>query len=398
MDKDKIPKISKYKCEMCHYITDNIKDYNKHLFTAKHTRLTNNKDKVLKYKCELCRYATDNVKDYNKHLSTAKHIWITIDKDKIPNKDKIPKNEQTPQLNAMHICNCGKKYLYTSGLSKHKNICISNTKPIFTPMNSCKENCELQNVIVQIDPTEMPWSIDPSSNEIKMNENMLYMLFKEMMESNNESNKEFKQIILEQQSTILELANKPTINNTNTNSHNKTNITVNMFLNEHCKDAMTINNFIKSINPSMEQIMYMTNHGNREGLIQIMSDAFSSLKITERPIHCTDLKRNLTWVNTDDGWLKEFEQESMKRLCNIINNLCTNKIIEISNLDPEYKIKRSDKHEMFLKMLMESTGGSGAKEQSNTASAINQMKDKLFLGKNEIQNAMLQYINNNSQL
>jgi hypothetical protein len=255
-------------------------------------------------------------------------------------------------------------------------------------MNSCKENIELQNVIVQIDPTEIPWSIDPSSNEIKINEYMLYKLFKEMMESNNETTQELKQIILEQQSTILELANKPTINNTNTNSHNKTNITVNMFLNEQCKDAMTINNFIKTINPSLEQIMYMTNHGNRDGLIQIMSDAFSSLKITERPIHCTDLKRNLTWVKTDDGWSKELEQESMKRLCNIINNLCTNKIIEITNLDPEYKIKRSDKHEMFLKMLMESTGGSGAKEQPNTASAINHMKDKLFLGKNEIQTAI----------
>jgi len=234
----------------------------------------------------------------------------------------------------------------------------------------------------------------------------MYKLFKEMMESNNElittlsesnqevittmseSNKEFKQLILDQQSTILELANKPIINN-NTNIHNKTNITVNMFLNDQCKDAMTFNNFIKTINPSIEQIMYMTNNGNRDGLIQIMSDAFSSLKITERPIHCTDLKRNLTWVKTDDGWLKELEQESMKRLCNIINNLCTNKIIEISNLDPEYKIKRSDKHELFLKMLMESTGGSGSKEHPNTAYAINHMKDKLFLGKNEIQNAIL---------
>jgi hypothetical protein len=326
--------------------------------------------KVAKYNCELCCYITNNITDYNKHLSTAKHKRITINNKK------------------SHICFCGKSYIYASGLSKHKHSCISNTKPIFTPMNSCKENIELQNVIVQIDPTEIPWSIDPSSNEIKINEYMLYKLFKEMMESNNETTQELKQIILEQQSTILELANKPTINNTNTNSHNKTNITVNMFLNEQCKDAMTINNFIKTINPSLEQIMYMTNHGNRDGLIQIMSDAFSSLKITERPIHCTDLKRNLTWVKTDDGWSKELEQESMKRLCNIINNLCTNKIIEITNLDPEYKIKRSDKHEMFLKMLMESTGGSGAKEQPNTASAINHMKDKLFLGKNEIQTAI----------
>ena len=262
---------------------------------------------------------------------------------------------------------------------------------------------------------EPPWTIDPSSNEIKLNEKMMFHLFKEMMESNKESNKElitliaesnkesnkelittlydsnreFKQIILEQQAKMMEMASKPTINNTNSNNNNKTNITVNMFLNEHCKDAMTINNFLKSINPSMDQLMHMTTRGNREGLIQIMNDSLCSMKITERPIHCTDMNRNVTWVKQDEGWSKEYEQESMKRICLHINHACEKKIIKIVEDDPEYTIPRSEKHEQFLKMLIEANGGAGFKGHINAASAINTIKDRIFLGKDEIRNAIL---------
>jgi hypothetical protein len=249
---------------------------------------------------------------------------------------------------------------------------------------------------------------------VGLNEKMMFHLFKEMMESNKESNKELitliaesnkesnkelittlydsnrelKQIILEQQAKMMELASKPTINNTNSNNNNKTNITVNMFLNEHCKDAMTINTFLKSINPSMDQLMYMTTRGNKEGLIQIMNDTLCSMKITERPIHCTDMNRIVTWVKQDEGWSKEYEQESMKRICLHINHACEKQIIKIVDDDPEYTIPRSEKHEQFLKMLIEANGGAGFKGHINAASAINTIKDKIFLGKDEIRNAI----------
>jgi hypothetical protein len=335
------------------------------------------------YYCEKCNFICSKQSEFDRHLSTRKHKRITQD------------NKKT------YICLCGNTYRYASGLSKHKNSCI-----------------QIKSNTLENSSNEILWTIDPSSNEVKLNENMMYTLFKEMMESNNElittmaesnqevitsmtesnqeviatlsdSNRELKQIILEQQATILELASKPTINNTNSNnnnSHNKTNITINMFLNEQCKDAMTITNFIKSINPSLEQVMYMTNHGNRDGLIQIMNDSLGSMKITERPIHCTDIKRNVNWVKKDEGWIKEYKQESMNRLCLNINELCERTIIELMRADPEYTKSRSDKNELLLKMLIEAHGGAGYKRQINTESAINQMKEKMFLGKDEIRN------------
>ena len=193
---------------------------------------------------------------------------------------------------------------------------------------------------------------------------------------------------MEQQSQILELARKPTVNNTQINK-TKNVITVNMFLIDHCKEAMTLNTFIKSIKPSQEQIMYMTNKGNREGLIQIMNHTLCSMNITERPIHFTDIKRNTTWVKKDDGWIKEHDLASMNRLCKNINRSCTIKIMEIIDEDKEYSIPRSDKHELFLKMVMEANGGAGLKEDSNALAAINIIKDRIYLGSNNIVKAVL---------
>ena len=384
MDNDKSPKTAKNNCELCHYITDNITDYNKHLSTAKHTRMITENDKSpknTKYNCELCQYITDNIKDYRRHLTTAKHHRITMNNDKSPKNTKIIHNSK---VISHHICNCGKKYLYLSGLSKHKHTCSENIS------------------------NEISWTIDPSSNEIKLNETMMYKLFKEMMESTHgiittmtesnkevistmtESNNELKQIIMNQQTQILELASKPIINNTmnNSNNNNNNNITVNMFLNDYCKEAMTLTHFIKSIKPSKEQIMYMTNKGNREGLMQIMNHSLCSMKITERPIHFTDIKRNTNWIKNDDGWTKEQEQESMMRLCKNINKSCQQTILGLINDDKEYLVPRSDKHELFLKMVMEANGGAGFKEESNATYAINIIKEQLYLGKDEIQKAI----------
>ena len=213
-------------------------------------------------------------------------------------------------------------------------------------------------------------------------------LITSIAESNQASNNELKQIILEQQSQILELASKPTVNNTQINK-TKNVITVNMFLTDYCKNAMTLNTFIKSINPSTEQIMYMTNKGNREGLIQIMKHSLCSMKITERPIHFTDIKRNTNWVKNDDGWIKEPEQDSMMRLCKNINRSCSKKILEIIDEDKEYLVHRSEKHELFLKMVMEANGGAKSQEDVNATFAINTVKDHLYLGKDEIQNAIV---------
>ena len=348
------------------------------------------------FSCVKCAFNTSNLFNYNKHLTTRKHLLDRLD---LLDSNKNAKDatsissvkNATDEKNAKYAmaakdakdakdaklkCElCFREYQTSGGLRKHK---LSCNKQTCQKVNETETTIESQNIVIHQNAL---------SNDNHMNEPMMYKLFNEMFESN----KEFKQIILEQQTKMMEMASKPSMNNSNNsnnNNNNKTNITVNMFLNEHCKDAMTINNFLKSINPSTDQLMYMTNEGNRNGLIQIMNDSLCSMKITERPIHCTDIKRNTNWVKKDDGWIKENEQESMKRICLHINHACEKKIIKIVDDDPEYKIKRSEKHEHFLKMLMEANGGAGFKEHINASSAINIIKDRIFLGKDEIQKAI----------
>ena len=357
-----------------------------------------------KFNCVYCNIKTNNKKDYTNHLLTAKHKNVTILHQ---NVTILPQNVT---IIKQYNCICNKIYNNRTSLWRHKQKCIdiiSATNKHITNDNKTKIITEPENIKMTLehpsDSDEQSWTIDPSSNEIRLNENMMYKLFKEMMESNHEStkelitsiaesnqasNNELKQIILEQQSQILELARKPTVNNTQINK-TKNVITVNMFLIDHCKEAMTLNTFIKSIKPSPEQIMYMTNKGNREGLIQIMNHTLCSMNITERPIHFTDIKRNTTWVKKDDGWIKEHDLASMNRLCKNINRSCTVKIMEIIDEDKEYSIPRSDKHELFLKMVMEANGGAGLKEDSNALAAINIIKDRIYLGSNNIVKAVL---------
>jgi hypothetical protein len=378
-----------FSCIKCAFNTSNLFNYNKHLSTRKHLLdlldlLDSNKNakdatsiSTVENETDAknAKYAKDakNIKDAKDAKDATSIIAAKDAKD--ATSIIASKNIKDAKDAKLKCELCFREYQTSGGLRKHKLICNKQT---CQKVNETETIIESQNIVIP----QNVLSNDSHMNDRYTNDPMMYKLFNDMFESN----KEFKQIIMEQQAKMMEMASKTTINNSN--SHNKTNITVNMFLNEQCKDAMTINKFLKSINPSMDQLMHMTNEGNREGLIQIMNDSLCSMKITERPIHCTDMNRNITWVKQDDGWLKEYKQESMKRICLHINHACEKKIIKIVDDDPEYTIPRSEKHEHFLKMLAEANGGAGCKEHINAASAINIIKDRIFLGKDEIQKAI----------
>jgi hypothetical protein len=163
----KSPKIPKNTCDSCHYTTDNIKDFNKHTMTANpiktHKMDTLKSPKIPKNTCDSCHYTTDNIKDYKKHMMTAKHI-------------KNHKNNKMDTLKSEYICNCGKKYKFSQGLSKHRNVCcIINPVASIQPQNECEnilmhlESDQPANNFIVDESDEPPWTIDPSSNEIKLN-------------------------------------------------------------------------------------------------------------------------------------------------------------------------------------------------------------------------------------
>ena len=237
------PKIAKkFYCESCNYTTSNKYDYNKHITTPKHISNVQtatfsinvnpkNAFKVAKYECSVCNYYSKNKSNYDKHLLTDKHI------NKITGEPK----------NAKHICSrCNKEYSIYNSLWKHKKHCVVITE---------REPEPLQNTFTPINKDNSYNSITPE-------------MFMEVL---NES-KELRNVLIEQnkelQNKLLELASKQT-NNT-INSHNTNNqFNLQFYLNETCKDAMNIVDFVNSLKLTTDDFETTGKLGFVEGISRI---------------------------------------------------------------------------------------------------------------------------------
>ena len=175
------------------------------------------------------------------------------------------------------VCNCGKKYKSRQGLYAHKKKCGS------------LENEKMGNA---------------TNNQLTLTNDLIIKLLND--------NKEMREIIIKQQDQISELL--PKIGNnfiTNNNNNNKFNIQV--FLNERCKDAINMSDFIKSIQVSLQQLDYTKQNGIVNGLSNVIIENMNKLGLYQRPIHCTDIKRESLYIKDDDNWEKDVNKEKIKK-------------------------------------------------------------------------------------
>ena len=217
-----------------------------------------------KYICEVCDYNTSDKNDYNKHCSTRKHKNLT---------NLTQKSGITPEL---HICcKCDKQYKSRMGLWSHKQKCKSPEK----------ENISM--VLQDDDVANLP----------------IHNYIMKLVEQNNE----FKQTIMD-----LTQNQNTTINNiqkiTNNNQFN-----LNVFLQQTCKDAMNMSDFIDSLEINTKSLERTGTHGYVHGISKIFTDGLRKLKIHERPIHCSDLKREVLYIKDNDKWEKDEENKQFKK-------------------------------------------------------------------------------------
>ena len=230
--------------------------------------ITNKSQSVrIEYNCEPCDYVTSSKSDYNKHLNTAKHKRVT-------HGDK-----NDPKT---HKCICGKDFKHRQGLWKHK------------------KNCNLDS------PSQTPSTND---DKYDMLSNTILLLVNE--------NREFKQLLIDQNAKMMEMAgnmggnNHHNNNTTNTNSHNKFNL--NVFLNEQCKDAMSLKDFVKNLEISMEEFIETGEIGFVDGLSQVLIQRINDMDIHDRPFHCTDLKRETVYIKDAEKWEKDANKEKLRK-------------------------------------------------------------------------------------
>ena len=264
------------------------------------------------YKCEKCNYITCNKKDFNKHLLTEKHIILTnVDN----NSQKIP--------DKTFSCECGKKYKHRQSLSVHKKKCILII-----------ENTDL----ITIEDKKEILELKEDNKELKEDNKELKNMIKELIKENTK-----------QQTQISELIPKLCVNNTiNNTQNNKFNI--NVFLNEQCKDAINLSDFIKSLHVTLEQLDFTKQHGLAQGLSKSIIDNMNKLSIYQRPMHCTDTKRETLYIKDDDNWSKEGSKEKLKNVIKKTSSKNFNALMDWKFLNPDY-INSEDKTDYFTKTI-----------------------------------------------
>lgn len=306
--------------------------------------------------CINCDYVTSRKKDYNKHLLTMKHFvngqqWVETEKqEKCAN---ISKNPQSNHQDKIYSCICGKKYKDNSGLWRHKKTCSPTNQD--DSSNNSKKTTENQ---VSNDPK----ALDISDKEI------IKMLINECTD--------FKNLILDQNKTIMELVKKENMNITNNannntnNSHNKT-FNLQFFLNEECKDALNISEFVSSIKVELEDLETTGRLGYVEGVSRIMNKNLKELDVSKRPIHCSDLKREIVYIKNDDHWTKEEETKPiLKKAIKQVAFENIKMIEEWRNKYPGCMDAESRKNDLYLKIVGNAMSGLTTEEQISNINKI----------------------------
>jgi hypothetical protein len=264
--------------------------------SQKHTQKT--------YNCVKCDYITCNKYDWNKHKLTRKHKMITNDNNGNQNGNHFVE----------YICNkCNKVYKYKSGLSRHKKKCKIPKK------NSVEKKSQ---------KSQKSQDHNQSENDELDFKNIMMDFMKQQAEQIKTQNATIEML---QQS--IETNNKiiPTIGNNNNNT-----ISVNVFLNEKCKDAMNLTDFVQNLQVSIDDLLYTQQHGYVKGIENIFTKKLQVMKPTERPIHCSDSKRLQFYVKDEDTWTKD---DNHKKIDDTIHEIKIKQIKELGEwekLHPNY--------------------------------------------------------------
>lgn len=251
--------------------------------------------------CKNCDYTTSSRKDFNKHILTKKH--------KYNNYNKIT-TKKSPDHNME--CVCGKSYGYRASLFNHKKKCPMVIGESLSDVTKNDKRCNKSSDIPNIEHV--------IGENIIMGDkiNITTEMFMKLMNENQEMMK----IIKDQQNQINEIIPKIgniTTNNMTTNMMNN-NFNLNLFLNEKCKDALNMSEFIESLKITLEDLQYSRSNGLVQGISNVMIRGLKELDIYKRPIHCTDVKRDTMYIKDKEKWEKDDTHEKIR-----------NTIIEIAN-------------------------------------------------------------------
>ena len=315
-----------------------------------------NAEKCRIFLCNNCNFVCSKQSNYEKHVSTLKHKIRT----------NTNEYEQKNAEKKSYDCQCGKSYKHASSLWNHKAKCD------FLHNNSDENIDETSNNQLQI-AVEKP--------EITQ---IILELVRE--------NKELKTMLVEQHKTMIELSQKPTItnnsNNTHTNSHNKQ-FNLNFFLNEQCKNAINLSEFVENVKLGLSELENVADLGYVDGVTQIFMNGLKDMDIYRRPLHCTDIKREIMHVRENNIWIKDTPDQA--KIKSAIRRIAFRNIQQISEWNkqhPDSQILDTTDFNRAFQIMRESLGDTcpGGVEKNNEKVARNIIK-AVYVDKNLVESS-----------
>lgn len=255
------------------------------------------------WECKLCNFKCSKKSNYNKHLHTLKHNRHFLDSKKC---QKMP--------NDKWVCECGKSYVYDTGYYRHKK--------------KCNYQEEIKNKIVNKKETD----------------------YKGMLEKVMEENAKLMGHIGE---LIPKIGNNNTVNN-------KQKININIFLNEQCRDAISIDEFIDKIKVNIDNLLMTKDKGINEGVSNIFIENMNKLSLYERPMHCTDPKRETVYIK-NDTWEKDTNNSQLREALKKIGHVQQKNLDKWITKHPDW-MNNPDQQNDYLKLVNTSTDDSLLKE------------------------------------
>ena len=280
------------------------------------------------FKCKLCSYLTNRSYNYKKHCKTKKHI------ENIKNKSEYN----------IFNCFCGKQYKSRSGLWRHKKTCNYN---------------EITNI----------------KNEIIKLKNNDTLLTTELINSNNHACQFIKNNneLINEVKKLKETKNQIVTQNIQNNTQN---ISINVFLNERCKNAMNLTDFIEKLQVTFDDLVYTGKTNYVEGISRILIKNLNKLNKVDRPIHCSDVKRKILYIKNEEGWEKDKKHEKITKCIKYVEFKQIQKIPEWTKEEKIDIYKNNAQGMKYQKIIFNSMGGMDQeKREKNKKNVIKNLSE-----------------------
>ena len=286
------------------------------------------------FECKICDFITCKKANYDRHIKTKKHLDLHFDEKDLQITKKGALDQNT--------CNCGKLFKHRQSLYKHKKVCKKGTN-----IEDFPENMSDKDLI-------------------------MYLL---------KENKEFKELIIDQSNKMYEIASKPSTSIINNNCNNKNQFNLNLFLNEKCKNAMNMSDFISTLEIESNDFEDMGKLGYIQGISNIFIKGLKDLDESVRPMHCSDIKRETLYIKENDTWDKDDNKQKIRNAIAMIAHKNFKYIPVWTDANPSAFDVTNKKNDLYMKISNQVTTCITPDDDSGINKIIRNVANKVMIDK-----------------